>query len=119
LIALLLAALLTVRGGGAHLHLCFDGSEPPSSLHFEDAGHHEEHHVDQVHDDLDLDLVSDAATKFGKLSLDLYLLLFAGLFFLLPRMGFLLRRGPEPPVRASDPLLLLPPPRGPPALISP
>lgn len=31
-------AFLVMRIGGAHLHHCFDGSEPENAVHFADAG---------------------------------------------------------------------------------
>lgn len=120
LLTLLLAALLTARVGGAHLHLCFDGSEPPASLHFSDAGHHDDHHADEAHDDVDVSLIAEAAAKLGKLSLDLPLLVTASL--ILFGLWLAAQRPPSPyrgPRAASDPYSLRPPVRGPPRLISP
>lgn len=79
-------ALLFARTGGAHLHLCFDGGEPPRSLHLTDANHLLDHHADThaqaqdaVHSDLDVPLFDDLLTKTGKLSVDLTTLLFAAI----------------------------------------
>ena len=65
----------------AHVHYCFDGQEPPASVHFVDAldhhhalGHLDEHELedrlsehdhgtDGDHDDLDLDLPNQALAK--------------------------------------------------------
>lgn len=117
LLSLLCIAVLVMRVGGAHLHLCFDGSEPPASLHFEDAGHHPDHHV--AHDDVDVSLLADALTKTGKLGLDLPLLLLAAFC-----LSFLLRASPQA-FRRRAALDLRPPPahlrpllRGPPAFAS-
>lgn len=77
LLTLVCVALLFARIGGVHLHLCFDGSEPPASLHFEDSGHHADHHLADAHNDRDVSLLADALTKTGKLSLDFPLLLAA------------------------------------------
>jgi hypothetical protein len=54
----------------AHVHLCFDGQEPPASIHAADAGEHHDHHDferDAEHDDLDVDLKGQALLKsFGQ-----------------------------------------------------
>lgn len=120
LLTLLLAALLVARLGGAHMHLCFDGSEPPASLHFSDTDHHDDHHADEAHEDVDVSLMAEAAAKLGKLSLDLPLLLAAALaifgLWLTVKWPLL----PYPlPWAVSDPHSLRPPLRGPPRLISP
>ena len=44
-VTLLMAALSLMWLTGAHQHLCFDGLEPPATLHhLVDGGDHEEHH---------------------------------------------------------------------------
>lgn len=50
-------AFLTVRASDTHLHLCFDGQEPPASVHLADASvHNDEHHqAGEHHADKDLD----------------------------------------------------------------
>jgi hypothetical protein len=54
----------------AHVHYCFDGSEPPAAVHLADNGNH--HHdlggdgADGEHDDLDLDLPNQALAKSVK-----------------------------------------------------
>jgi hypothetical protein len=110
--------MVALRIGGLHVHLCLDGSEPPTSLHVADSGMH---HVDEPvaaseHADRDVALVSDLVAKkpFGNLDLAL-LAAFAGLMF------FLLARPRElasfPPTRArfrSARAHLRPPLRGPP-----
>jgi hypothetical protein len=68
----------------AHVHYCFDGQEPPASVHIVDAldhhhavGHLDEHALDHEladqehgadgdHDDLDLDLPNQALAKSVK-----------------------------------------------------
>ena len=74
-----------VTNAHAHVHLCFDGQEPPASVHVSDAdGHHDgvrpidhaddhEHHDndahhddDADHDDVDLDLANPALAKTVK-----------------------------------------------------
>ena len=128
LLALICAAVLWARAGGAHLHLCFDGSEPPASVHLSAGAHHadghagfHEHHGDhdagEVHNDLDVPLADSPLAKPGKLVQDLPLFLLAAvaLFAFLgsPRQRPRFR---EPPALLPWALLhLLPPLRGPPA----
>jgi hypothetical protein len=70
LLTLLVAALL-VRFSGVHLHLCYDGQEPPASLHVADAGLHDDHDTGPVeHRDVDVQLES-GFLKSWKLGVDL------------------------------------------------
>jgi hypothetical protein len=64
---ILVLALLAFAFGrltGAHLHMCFDGSEPPLSLHTSD-GTHLEHHAGEEHhhDDVDVEPLGDLLAK--------------------------------------------------------
>jgi hypothetical protein len=120
MLLLLCGIMLSGRAAGIHLHLCFDGSEPPASVHFEDAGHHGEHHADEEHQDLDLSLAFEAIAKAVKQGLDLPVFLLAALLLLPPLVRTTLRRGlPEPPAGAFPSRLSLRPPlRGPPSPIS-
>ncbi len=119
--ALILWLALTFVGAqlmGAHLHLCFDGSEPPATLHVADTDHHADHHTSDAHDDLDVSAFGEAIAKLGQLQLDLPVILLAVL--LLPlllggRHGLPAER-PRPFV--SPPLFLRPPLRGPPLIAS-
>lgn len=73
-IALLCLLLIAARVSGAHWHLCFDGSEPPQTMHVGDIDLHTDHIADQ-HQDVDLKLVGEALAKnFGN-GLDAPLLL--------------------------------------------
>jgi hypothetical protein len=57
-------ATFGVRLGGIHMHLCFDGQEPPASLHVEhEHGHDDYHHSDGSHQDQDVDLLAQAFFK--------------------------------------------------------
>ena len=120
MLLLLCGIMLFGRSAGIHLHLCFDGSEPPASLHFEDAGHHAEHQAGQVHNDLDLSLAFDAVAKVVKLGLDLPALLVVLLLLLPPLLRDARRTArPRPAAVALPPIHLLRPPlRGPPAFAS-
>lgn len=59
---------------GAHGHFCFDGQEPPVSVHMHMLGDHPEHHDDEVHQDADVDLLQSAIAKLTKLDQGLILL---------------------------------------------
>ena len=114
-IAFLCAMLLVMRLGGAHLHLCLDGSEPPISLHVADSG---EHHPDETaapHADQDVAIGADVLAKKSGGGFDLAALAFAVAFLL-----FLTFRAPgiRPealtlPLRSAR-TRLRPPLRGPP-----
>ena len=69
---------------GVHVHLCFDGSEPPASVH---AGGSErlDHHVGGEHHDVDVEPVGELLAKSGKLDLPVLALVAALLLLLLPR----------------------------------
>lgn len=117
LLALLCALLLVMRVGGAHLHLCFDGSEPPVAVHLLDAGmHHAEPWMNGEPQDKDVAVGEDALTKLPKLGVeDAPLLLLAVML-----LGCLLRTPGAPAWRSTKSLAscdihsLRPPPRGPP-----
>ena len=55
---------------GTHGHFCFDGQEPPVSIHMSVMGEHLEHHADEVHQDADVDLAQSvlAQSTLAKLS---------------------------------------------------
>lgn len=72
---LALAFWLLSNWAGAHGHFCFDGQEPPVSVHMDVMGGHDaEHHADEQHQDADIDLTQSAVTKLGKIDLGLVLL---------------------------------------------
>lgn len=72
LLTLLCAMLLVTQVRGAHLHLCFDGGEPPASLHLLDDGvHHYVPGMGEEHQDADIAVAGEVLVKFAKLSLDL------------------------------------------------
>jgi hypothetical protein len=66
---LLSFALPLVWVAGAHLHLCFDGLEPPVALHhLADGGNHLDHHSPQQQHadaDVDFDTLLRRATENG------------------------------------------------------
>src|SRR5262245_23407994 len=67
----LFVAALFLRVAGVHLHLCYDGQEPPASLHVVDAGLHDDHDTGPAeHRDIDVQLES-GFLKSWKLGVDL------------------------------------------------
>mgnify|MGYP000182073945 CR=1 FL=1 len=115
----MIAAFLSVRLLGMHLHLCFDGAEPPSSMQAQ-AGHHicdpfgpcETHGPMQ---DVDIDVIGDMMIKAGKALPDLPVIITAVVLFLIaPRTGPVYQRASyQAPVPGSRPRLR-PPLRAPP-----
>jgi hypothetical protein len=66
LLLFLCIGIVMMRIGGAHLHYCFDGSEPPVSVHLD--GHAGGHHegataVSSEHADMDVSIGVDILTK--------------------------------------------------------
>jgi hypothetical protein len=115
LLTLVCVTLLVARIGGAHLHLCFDGSEPPASLHVLDVGLHGGVSAGSEHHDYDLMLGEQTLAKYGDQEFDLPALLLAVLVLLLVvplARRAAIARSPAPRVRT--PSSLHPPPRGPP-----
>lgn len=68
---------------GAHGHLCFDGQEPPVTVHMDMLGNHPEHSSDEKHFDADVDVGQLTLAKLSKIDLPLLIaaaLLLAVLF---------------------------------------
>jgi hypothetical protein len=120
LIAMLCVAMLAMRVGGLHVHMCMDGSEPPLSFHVEDSGIH---HVDEAdageeHADRDFGLATDVVVKkpFSGFDLTLAAAFCALLFLLLTRPRELRPSHFQPAKVRSARNRLRPPLRGPPRL---
>lgn len=116
LLALLCALLLSARADGAHLHLCFDGSEPPVSFHAFDVGlHHDEPQSAAPHQDSDVGVLGQLLTKLLTLDLDLPPALLAAVIalFLVPAAR-MLPRSVAPRAALAAATFLRPPLRGPP-----
>ena len=69
--ALLFAGITNAH---SHVHYCFDGQEPPAAVHVSDSADHHHgtlgHHDDgKKHDDLDVDVQSQALAKVIKYDL--------------------------------------------------
>jgi hypothetical protein len=105
-----------VRVGGAHLHLCLDGAEPPVSVHLLDFDAHDrDQGLAAPHHDVDMASADDATGKFGKVNFDLLVLFVAAtliwILFPAPRQ---LAPGYDLLFVSVPQRLLLPPLRGPP-----
>jgi hypothetical protein len=115
---ILLLALLAFAFGrltGAHLHLCFDGSEPPLTLHTADSAHVDHHAGETHHEDLDVEPLGDLLAKSAQLVM---LAVFAAAILLLALLAPPWRllaidreslRLPRPPPRFLRPPLRAPP----------
>jgi hypothetical protein len=105
----------------AHVHYCFDGQEPPATVHLVDATDHDHDHeppgvrLDGAeHDDLDVDVPNQALTKSVKYdSPAIASAFFSAVPPATPRGTALARYDASPP--APDPHHRRPPTRGPPA----
>jgi hypothetical protein len=116
-------AVIAMPVSGAHLHMCFDGSEAPTAVHLEDGG---AHHADagagieHEHQDTDISLTGIALVKKVDSSFDGHALITATLLFLrLPVAApVLIPRDDASVAFTTHPADLLPPLRGPPAQAS-
>jgi hypothetical protein len=71
LVFLALVIWLIASWSGAHGHLCFDGQEPPMTVHMDMLGDHPEHNIDEKHFDADLDVGQFVLAKLVKIDLPL------------------------------------------------
>jgi hypothetical protein len=108
-----------MRIAGVHLHLCFDGSEPPLSYHVADSGihHADEHGAGETHSDRDMPVAGDVVAKKSTHGHDAALLwlVSALLLFLLAPARQIRPAATDPPRLRSPVSWLRPPLRGPPA----
>lgn len=56
---ILLLVLLSLRIGGAVSHYCFDGLEPPVTIHFDNLNGHVDHEAESGHTDVEKQVSSD------------------------------------------------------------
>ncbi len=109
----LVALLVSLSAGGAALHFCLDGIEPPVTVHFENLSGHVDHDTDSSHNDFERQALSDNVLPkvFG---LDLAKILLTCLFLILPRVNH------DQPIvylsldKPTAPAAFLPPLRAPP-----
>lgn len=115
----LVLAVLAVRMNDTHLHFCFDGQEPPTSVHHADASvhHDEEHHDGGTHADKDIDPFVGTVVKSDDDSQPLFALIVGTLLTidLLPPDHGAPPLYRETPLATDPPFYLRPPLRGPPA----
>jgi hypothetical protein len=105
---------LLVSVSGIHGHYCFDGKEPPVSVHSDLMSGHPEHHEDEGHVDADGDLFELLLAKLVKIDAPFLITAFVFLLTLCPRQQlFFARYAHHFTPRTSG---LRPPSRAPPAL---
>lgn len=66
---------LAVSGSGVYGHFCFDGQEPPVSMHLNVMGGHADSHAEESHVDMDVDLAKWLVAKLVKIDLSMLALL--------------------------------------------
>lgn len=114
-LAIYALAILALPALGAHLHLCFDGGEPPASLHatYDDVGHSAG--AAPSHHDVDVELANTALGKKFTESSDGPAVPAAALIVLPPPSieAFVVPQRTDSFVPVAA-LQLRPPPRGPP-----
>lgn len=124
IVVLFIVAFLSTRLMGMHLHLCFDGTEPPLSLQsqtneiadtLDDVTRADLQSAGPVLQDVDIDLIGSALGKLVKAGFDLPVLLVAFSLLFLARSPVVPqpRPGAVPLVRSSRPRIR-PPLRAPP-----
>jgi hypothetical protein len=114
-------AVLAVRASDTHLHFCYDGQEPPATVHFADASvhnddHHDDHHDGEPHADKDFDPLVGVLLKHGGGDADVALPTYvvAAVLLLPPAISIVPAASDALPEHASPPFHLRPPLRGPP-----
>lgn len=105
---------LTASWSGAHGHLCFDGQEPPVSVHMEMMAEHTDHHAaDEQHVDADVELSQPLLAKLTKIDLPLLIAAALLLAMLFEKISLVTSR--SSPSYSSRRAGLRPPLRAPPA----
>jgi len=118
LLFLACTCLILARLNGTHLHLCFDGSEPPTSIHLLDDGDTDFHFgANSPHQDLDVSLVGNVIVKHDTAGVDLLPALVAAIVLLglLQAIAVRLPLARHPVPAPTSIFELRPPTRGPPA----
>ena len=77
-------AILAMPSQSGHLHFCFDGQEPPVSVHMDDMGvPHTQHELSNPHSDAELSLTNNVVIKKIEGGLDVPIKFFAATLILL------------------------------------
>jgi hypothetical protein len=112
-------AVVAVRLTDTHLHLCFDGQEPPTRVHLADASvhHDEDHHDGESHSDQDIDPFVGTLVKSDDDAQPVFAVVVSSLLTidLLPPDRGVPPLEVETPLASHPPFYLRPPLRGPPA----
>jgi hypothetical protein len=109
----LLMVLLTLWVGGAVSHYCFDGLEPPVTVHFDNLSRHVEHDSASGHLDFEKNVSSDnLLTKIFQIDIQQALVLFFVLLIQACKVSFVSYR--EQQLSYRSPQVILPPQRAPP-----
>ncbi len=113
-VAVLFAGLTNAH---SHVHYCFDGQEPPASVHLVDGPEHDHelpghHDGAEEHDDLDVDVPNQALAKAVKYDLPAIALHVLAIAFEPSAPSALADRIATPKAQRSR--YAHPPPRGPP-----
>lgn len=111
LISLLL--WLVVSWSGVHGHLCFDGQEPPISLHVDMLGDHPVHEHEEAHQDVDIEQPQLLIKTF---KLDFFLPVFLTLIIILHTCRTTLTIQSITPSRTRHSAGVRPPLRAPPII---
>src|SRR5690348_14830717 len=99
LLLLACTILILARTSGAHLHLCFDGTEQPASVHLSEDGDTDLHPgASGTHSDVDVSLIGEALLKKSTGGIDLLPLLVASFILL----GAMLLGSRNPPPRSRS-----------------
>lgn len=112
LISLLL--WLVVSWGGVHGHFCFDGQEPPISLHVDMLDGHTIHGHEEAHQDVDIEQSQSVLLKTFKL--DLFLPVLLALVIILRACGTTFTIQSITSTRTRHSVGVRPPLRAPPAI---
>jgi hypothetical protein len=120
LVYLLLALWLFASASGMHGHYCFDGQEPPVSVHFDvmdshHAAHLDSHSAEHMDSHKDIDNPAPSISLLKLLNLDLPLLIAALLLVFWPRIIRQVYGVAQPPSCWITLTGLRPPLRAPPA----
>lgn len=105
---------LIASWSGAHGHLCFDGQEPPLSVHMDMLGEHPDHADAEKHIDADVDLGQIALAKLVKIDLPVLIAAAVLCVLLFKRFTFVITPYSRP--YSSRIIGLRPPLRAPPVL---
>jgi hypothetical protein len=113
---IVLLTVLAVRAGDTHMHLCFDGQEPPITIHSADASvHNDEDHDGKGHSDQDVEPFVAVSAKCHHHDGDAAPPIHVAASVFVPPSDGQTAPATDPALPTDPPFHLRPPPRGPPA----